>query len=231
MHVAAAADPNYCESHGPEAAAVNIKASIAIARRCAERDIPCVFTSSDLVFDGKNPPYREGDIVAPANKYGEQKATAEREMAATFGRTIICRMPLMYGDAPPHAKSFIQPFIAALCSGKELRLFTDEFRTPLSARDAAGGLLLALKKACPGVLHLGGPQRLSRFEMGELIARALGIQAAITPCLQRDVPMAAPRAADVSLDSARAYALGFRPARMEEELASLGCIRGSGALH
>jgi dTDP-4-dehydrorhamnose reductase len=225
IHLAAVADPNFCETHKAEAAFINIAASVEIARHCSKRAIPCVFTSSDLVFDGNHPPYNETDAIAPVNIYGEQKATAEREMAAAWPQTIICRMPLMYGDAPAHAKSFIHPFIKALCSGNELKLFTDEYRTPVCAADAAAGLLLALEHAPPGILHLGGPQRLSRFDMGLLLAQALRISANITPCLQRDVPMTARRAADVSLDSAKAQALGFAPAPMAQTLERLECIR------
>jgi dTDP-4-dehydrorhamnose reductase len=39
--------------------------------------------------------------------------------------------------------------------------------------------------------------------------------------LQKDVPMAAPRARDVSLDNAKAKALGYEPWSLLEELESL----------
>ena len=37
-------------------------------------------------------------------------------------------------------------------------------------------------------------------------------------CLQKDVPMSAPRAADVSLDSSKAFGLGYQPLSLREEL-------------
>jgi dTDP-4-dehydrorhamnose reductase len=64
--------------------------------------------------------------------------------------------------------------------------------------------------------------------MGMLIAEALGIAPAITPCRQSDVTLAAPRPADVSFDSGKARSLiGFRPSPMREEIVRLECIRGS----
>jgi dTDP-4-dehydrorhamnose reductase len=46
-------------------------------------------------------------------------------------------------------------------------LFTNEYRTPLHALDAARGLaeLIALRR-CPQILHLPGPERCSRWELG-----------------------------------------------------------------
>jgi dTDP-4-dehydrorhamnose reductase len=151
IHAAAAADPNYCQAHEQESAAINITAAVTMARQCARYAIPCIFTSTDPVFDGTKPPYPEEAPVGPLSVYGEQKAAAEREMPAAHRRVVVCRKPLMYGDAPPHVKSFIQPMILALRNGREPSLFTDEYRTPLSAIDAANGLLLAVVNAWPGI--------------------------------------------------------------------------------
>lgn len=226
IHAAAAADPNFCQNNPVLSEQINIHASIVIAQACAGRSLPCAFTSTDLVFDGTAPPYREEDRTAPLNLYGEQKVSAEQHMLSINPRTIICRMPLMYGDAPAGAKSFIQPLIQTLREGKTLKLFTDEYRTPLTASDAAEGLLLALHHTEQRILHLGGPQRLSRYDIGTLLVEALHIKGNLTPSRQRDIVMAAPRAADVSLDSTRATALGFKPKSMREVLPTLSCISG-----
>ena len=225
IHTAAAADPNFCQQNPEASAAINIIATVTLARHCTHAQIPFLFTSTDLVFDGKHPPYNETAPIGPLNLYGQQKAAAENELLKLDGRIIVCRMPLMYGDAPPHAKSFIHPMIATLREGRRLALFTDEYRTPLSARDAAAGILLLLYSGRTGIFHLGGPQRLSRFATGTLLAEAIGCTARIVPCRQKDVPMAAPRAADVSLNSTRAAAEGFSPRRMGEVLPELECIR------
>ena len=77
--------------------------------------------------------------------------------------------------------------------------------------DVAAGLLLALNH--PGtLLHLGGPERLSRYEFGLRVAEVFGLDAQlIQPCRQADVAMAAARPADVSANSQRAVALGYQP--------------------
>lgn len=225
IHTAAASDPNYCQQHPDETDKLNVTLPAALARYAAENHIPFAFTSSDLVFDGTKAPYREADPVCPRNYYGKQKVAAEKGIAFVNSSAAICRMVLMYGDAPPTAKSFLQPWITALATGQSLSLFTDEFRTPLSAINAAQGLLLSLTLP-GGIIHLGGPERLSRYTMGYLLAEALGIEnPAITASHQKELPMAAPRAADVSLDSSTAIAAGFHPGTMHHELSTLHCLK------
>jgi len=46
-------------------------------------------------------------------------------------------------------------------NGRKINLFTDEYRTPVSAADAAPGILLGLSKT-KGILHIGGLERISR---------------------------------------------------------------------
>jgi dTDP-4-dehydrorhamnose reductase len=129
--------------------------------------------------------------------------------------------------ATPTAKSFIQPFIQTLKAEKELNLFIDEFRTPVSGTTAAKGLLLALEKV-HGRIHLGGKERISRYDFGKLLIEVFQLPATgLKGCRQQDVKMAAPRPADVSLDSSKAFALGYQPLSVKEELEKLAAISNS----
>ena len=222
IHTAAVSSPNFCQIHPQEAYGINVTASVNIANLCTEANIPCVFTSTDLVFDGQNPPYQESDPVSPICYYGEQKAAAETKMLTIYPHTTVCRMPLMFGIAPPTATSFIQPFIQDLRAGRDISLFSDEFRTPVSGATAAKGLLLAIEKEIVGLLHLGGKERISRYEFGCLLAESLQLPSTLLKtCRQRDVKMAAPRSPDTSLDSSKAFALGYNPLSLREELSQI----------
>jgi dTDP-4-dehydrorhamnose reductase len=219
--MAAQSSPNFCQSHPIESHSINVTAAWNIAGLCADSSIPCVFTSTDLVFNGLNPPYRETDPVSPVSLYGEQKVIAEEGMLERYPLTAVCRMPLMFGMAISPATSFIQPFIKTLREGQELSLFTDEFRTPVSGKTAAQGLLLALEKV-KGRIHLGGKERLSRYDFGRLLVEVLQLpETGLKKCRQKDVEMAAPRPPDVSLDSSMAFALGYAPLSLREELEEL----------
>jgi dTDP-4-dehydrorhamnose reductase len=221
IHTAAASSPNFCQTHPAQSYRINVTVPQLLAKICGAANIPFAFTSTDLVFDGTKPPYTETDPVSPINTYGEQKVAAEREILATYPQATICRMPLMFGIAPPTATSFIQPWLKALAAGENLQLFVDEFRTPVSAVTAAQGLLMALQLA-PGILNLGGTERISRYEFGCLLAQLGGFDLSqVTPICQRDLVMAAPRAADVSLDSSKAISLGYAPPPLRQELAAI----------
>ena len=221
IHMAAQSSPNFCQSHPIESHSINVTTACNIAGLCADSSIPCVFTSTDLVFNGLNPPYRETDPVSPVSLYGEQKVIAEEGMLERYPLSAVCRMPLMFGMATPPATSFMQPFIKTLREGQELSLFTDEFRTPVSGKTAAQGLLLALEKV-KGRIHLGGKERLSRYDFGRLLVEVLQLpETGLKKCRQKDVKMAAPRPPDVSLDSSMAFAMGYSPLSLREELEEL----------
>ncbi|UBF25666.1 NAD(P)-dependent oxidoreductase [Kovacikia minuta CCNUW1] len=218
IHLAAQANLNRCQEQPKASHLINVTVSSHIAGLCADYGIPCAFSSTDQVFDGLHPPYRETDSVSPINRYGEQKALAENEMQSRYPQTAICRMPLMFGAVPPTASSFLQPFIQTLKEGRELNLFVDEIRTPVSGTTAATGLLLALQQV-QGLIHLGGKEPISRYDFGRLMVEVLELPAAgLKACRQQDVKMAAPRPPDVSLDSSKAFDLGYAPPSLREEL-------------
>jgi dTDP-4-dehydrorhamnose reductase len=222
VHLAAVAEPNRCEQHPVSSMLVNVDASRTLAAVAAEAGIRLVFTSTDLVFGGDRAPYSEGDPVAPVNEYGRQKAAAEHAVLASCPDASVCRMPLMYGRGGPVSGSFLRSFCATLREGRPLRLFIDEYRTPVSGRDAAGGLLRVLNEG-QGVYHLGGPERVSRYAFGLAMVEVFGFEVSLLEPVQLgDIAMAAPRAADVSLSSERAAKeLGWAPGGVAEELAFL----------
>lgn len=219
IHTAAASKPNYCQTHPEISYAINVTASINIAHLCAQYEIPCAFTSTDLVFDGYSPPYTESDRVSPVSYYGEQKVAAEQKMLEIYPAIAVCRMPLMFGQSSPVSESFLQTFIRDLQAGKKLNLFTDEFRTPVSAKTASQGLLLTLDQEISGILHLGGKDRICRYDFGLLLADILNLPShLIEPGKQQDVIMPAPRSPDTSLDSTKAFNLGYQPRSLREEI-------------
>ena len=221
IHTAAASNPDFCQENPAESQKINVDTSLNIAGLCADRKIPLAFTSTDLVFDGLNAPYREEDPVSPVNVYGEQKVLAEEKIFKTYPLAAVCRMPLMFGNPGSAASGFFQSMINALKEGRELRLFVDEFRTPVSGKTAAQGLFLALDKV-KGLIHLGGVERIPRYDFGLLLMETLGISdAALIKCQQKDIITAAHRPPDVSLDSSKAFASGFKPLPLREELKSL----------
>ena len=138
IHLAALAQPNYCQTHPEESYQLNVEVSVQLAQQCAQTQIPYVFASTDLVFDGGHAPYHETNAPSPLSLYGQHKALAEERILSLYPQATICRLPLMFGHSPPHVQNFFSSFLNSMRAGQALRVFVDEFRTPTSAERAVG---------------------------------------------------------------------------------------------
>ncbi len=218
IHAAAQAKINDCENAPDLSRRINIDASENIARFSAKASIPFLFTSTDQVFSGRNAPYQENDPTDPVHIYGAHKAAAEEAVLAANPKALICRMPLLFGLQNSPSGNFFPSFVKDLKEHKPCRLFIDEFRTPLSASSAACGLLKLIGRIS-GILHCGGAVRLSRYAFGVRVARCLKLEnPSITACHQADMPMAAARPPDLSMNSRQAHALGYPAPNLDDDI-------------
>ena len=153
-----------------------------------------------MVFAGNAAPYRETDPGKPVSHYGRTKLAAER-LLLERDNTLVVRLPLMYGLPVTSRPSTFAAQIAALRRGTSLRLFTDEHRTPIWLADAAKAVLGLARSERTGLLHVAGPERLSRYELVARFARLLGIEdPPLEPVSRLSIAAAEPRPADLSLD-------------------------------
>lgn len=211
LHAAAISDANYCQQQKEAAFAINVDATINLAGICSDFQIPFVFTSTDLVFDGTRGNYSETDEVNPLNAYGEQKVKAEKEVQRIYPPALVARLPLLFGVPAASSGNYLHKLLQQLRSGEAATLFTDEYRSAGGARSVAKGLL-QLAGAVSGTVHVAGPQRLSRYDFGMLVAGYFGLDKQLLKAgSQKEVKMAAPRPADVSLNIEKAVALGYNP--------------------
>jgi dTDP-4-dehydrorhamnose reductase len=224
IHAAAMSAPNLCQQYPSESNKINVSASLHIAELCCQQAVPMAFVSTDLVFDGCKGNYSESDPVSPVSLYGEQKVNAEAGISDLLPNAVICRMPLMFGDVIGSSQSFIQPMIYSFNTAVKQNLFTDEFRSPVSARSASQGILLALEKTT-GIIHLGGKERISRYDFGVMLAEIGNFdKRLIVPKLQKEIKFTAPRPPDVSLNSSKAFSLGYSPDNIKNALSKLNCL-------
>jgi dTDP-4-dehydrorhamnose reductase len=203
IHSAALARIADCHRDPARAQQINVAATAALVEECARSGARLVFVSTDLVFDGERGGYREDDRPAPLSVYGRTKRDAE-ELVRAAPRCIVARLSLLYGPSLNGRTSFFDEQTTALRTGQSVTLFTDEWRTPLDLTTAARALAALAASDVTGVLHIGGPERLSRFEMGVRLAASLGADAPVIVGATRDsVPSPEERPRDTSLDSSR----------------------------
>jgi dTDP-4-dehydrorhamnose reductase len=223
VHAAALSAAADCARDPAEARAVNVLGTANVARASARAGARLVHVSTDLVFDGEQAPYTETAAVSPLSVYGRTKADAELE-ALRAPASVVVRVSLLFGPQRTERRGFFDAQLVALRSGEPITLFDDEWRTPRSFRSAAAALAAVAGGTLTGIVHAGGPERMSRWEMGLRLARRLGIEAPPVTRLSRLSVGGEPRARDVSLDSAllaRAHPELSRRS-FEDELGAMG---------
>jgi len=166
IHCAALSKTLACERN-PEAARLN---NIEVTRVLAElaADIPLLFFSTDLVFDDAKGNYTERDTPNPLTVYAETKLAAERIVLANPKHTVI-RTSLNAGRTS-NGTAFNEQWRAAWQRGESLGLFVDEFRSPMAAAVTARAVWELAASNQPGLYHLAGSERLSRYDIGQLFA-------------------------------------------------------------
>ncbi|MGZ8366666.1 MAG: SDR family oxidoreductase [Nitrospira sp.] len=204
IHCAAISRTAECEGNPQLARRMNVEATAYLAR--LSRDIPFIFLSSGEVFDGKGGWYQETDEPNPINVYGKTKLEAEQRVLENPAHTAV-RIVLTAGASQHGDRSFVEVMCRSVKSGKKATLYGDEFRCPLPAGAIARSVWELLDKGAPGLYHLGGRERLSRWEIGQALLRWY-------PELQGHLVEAsveghagAPRPADLSLNCEKLQAL------------------------
>jgi len=202
IHAAASSRIPDCRKDPDLARRINVEATAALAAGAARLGAAFLFVSTDHVFDGKSAPYAPGDPPSPLSVYGRTKVQGEEAVRAAGGDWRVVRVSLLFGRSEGRGNlGASEGLLALLDRGERPLLFTDEFRTPLAVDEAARGLL-DLLQAPPGrILHLAGPERLSRYDFGVLAVRAAGRDPALLERgLRTDRAEHASRPADLSLD-------------------------------
>lgn len=218
IHAAAISDANFCEQNRELSYDINVEASKNLAGIAADYNIPFAFTSTDLVFDGKKGMYKEEDEKNPVSVYGEQKSVAEEEILKIYPKAIVFRLPLMFGEPEASEANYLRKFIEQLKRGEKANLFYDEYRSACGAKSIAEGILKLLHTG-ENIIHLAGSEKLSRYDFGIKAAEAFGLDKSLLQSLsQKDIKMAAPRPADVSLDISKAISMGYNPMKASDEL-------------
>ena len=108
--------------------------------------------------------------------YGAAKAAAETAVKAIALGAVIARTSLIVGD---DGGSQHERLVHALAAGTAPGvLYTDNVRCPVHVTDLARALLELAAAAYCGTCHVAGPDAVSRHELGVLIARRDGLDAA-----------------------------------------------------
>jgi dTDP-4-dehydrorhamnose reductase len=176
IHAAAMSRVVECEEHPAKAEEINVHATRELAREAAAHGARFLFFSSDMVFSGETGYYTEQSPPSPQNAYGRTKLRAEAAVLEANPRHLVVRLNLVVGRGEGFGTSFSERILEKIGKRGKASLFADQFRSPIHVRSVVSAVVLLMEKGVTGILHLGGPQRLSRAELGRALCRAAGIE-------------------------------------------------------
>ena len=161
-----------CETDPELAIQVNCSGPAAVAAAARAANIAFAYFSTDYVFDGQSGPYSEGDAPAPLSAYGRSKLLGELAVRRVHPDALIIRTTTVYGPDPGR-RNFLYGLSRAVHSSQPLRVADDQLSTPTYNRDLARTTVRLLNNDVTGIVHVAGPERLSRVEFAHRAAIAM----------------------------------------------------------
>jgi dTDP-4-dehydrorhamnose reductase len=206
IHTVALSDADYCETHHKEALTLNTLATRELARVASFLQIQLIYISTDLVFNGETGMYSEADFPIPLSYYAKTKRLGELEIGNYCNYYVTLRLSLLYGRGNGQNQSFFEKMEQQAFRNLKLNLFVDQSRTPLFVDDAVSAIeAFTGDKSLKGLFHLGGPERMSRYQFGEVFCRVFKFpQTLLVPSRLDGSRLTAPRPKDCSLNSDKA---------------------------
>jgi dTDP-4-dehydrorhamnose reductase len=172
-----------------------------VAQAAAATGSGLVHVSTDAVFSGAAGSYDENCAPDPVTPYGAAKAAAETAIKGIARGAAIARTSLIVGDGDSQHERFVH----ALASGADDGvLYTDEVRCPVHVADLSAAILEMAATRHAGIRHVAGPDAVSRYELGRLIAARDGFDPDALRAGPR--PVGRPGPADLRLDGTRTQA-------------------------
>jgi dTDP-4-dehydrorhamnose reductase len=210
INTAAMTDVDRCELEPEAAFSANSKAVSNISDAAKEVGSFVVQVSTDYVFDGERGGYSEDDETRPVNKYGESKLEGEKVIMHELAKETwsIARSSVIYGwgrSGRPNAATFVYE---KLSKGESIRIARDVFASPTLNTSLSSMLIEIAERQLPGIIHVAGATRLSRFHFATGLAKTFGLDTSLIRAVRaRDLRWTAKRPADSSLKVGRAQKL------------------------
>lgn len=201
VHAAAMTSVDACEDDSVAARLINSMATESVARAAAAVKAHLVYISTDYVFDGKKGRYTEIDTPEPLGVYARTKWEGEQAVLDLCPTGTIARTTI-YGWNAQDKESFAERVLLATPE-KPVTAFTDMYWSPILANDLADAVAQMLEHPKPGIFHVAGRTRCSRYQFAEAVVQIFGRDPASVRCgllSEAGGKLKAPRPPDASLD-------------------------------
>ncbi|XP_009316847.1 PREDICTED: methionine adenosyltransferase 2 subunit beta [Pygoscelis adeliae] len=192
VHCAAERRPDVVESQPDAASQLNVAASGNLAKEAAGVGAFLIYISTDYVFDGTSPPYKETDVPNPLNLYGKTKLEGEKAVLENNEDAAVLRIPVLYGEVERLEESAVTVmFDKVQFSNKSANMDHWQQRFPTNVKDVATVCRQLAEKrmldpSVKGTFHWSGNEQMTKYEMACAIADAFNLPSShlrpITDC-------------------------------------------------
>ena len=204
VHAAGLTSVDLCELQPELAQRLNVALAVNVARATRRLGISLAHISTDHLFSGTRALYTESDPPLPLNVYARTKLLAEQSVTRENPAAMIVRTNF-FGWGHRYRQSLSDWILASLRNDCKVSMFEDVFFTPILADRLASSVHELISHHCAGIYHVGGDERLSKYEFAIRLAHVFElpdslVQRARISALNSKVV----RPRDMSLDNSRA---------------------------
>ncbi len=229
IHNAAISNPQTAAKVNPKIVyEINVTATERIAELCDKNNSKLIYTSTDLVYAGyRGSMLNEDAKLIPVSLYAETKLMGEVKIQQTFDNYLILRVALLFGFGLNHSKNHFEEMFENLKNKKRIKLFYDQFRTPVSLNEITKVIdKLSKMDIKHEIINTGGKERVSRVELGELLCKVAGFDKSLIDNITmnefwetsrlsgKEIPMVA----DVSMNTDKLQSYGIKLKTIEESI-------------
>ncbi|MDF1612354.1 SDR family oxidoreductase [Stygiobacter electus] len=221
IHTASISTAEKADKMNPaEVYEINVNATKFLAEQCEKHNSKLIYFSTDLVYAGYRGSYLKEDAkLIPISLYAETKLMGEVKIQETFDNYLILRVALNYGLGLYHSSSHFQKIYEELKKGNEVKLFTDQYRSPISVIESARILSQIIKMDIrKEIINFAGKERLSRYQLGEKLCEVIGFNKELLKPITMEEANAIYPVADVSLNVDKLLSYGIDIKSTEESI-------------
>jgi dTDP-4-dehydrorhamnose reductase len=206
VHCAAIRSADQCRRDARKAMEVNACGTELVALAAGEAGARLAYASTDYVFGGDDPPYRETDRPGPLNVYGHSKLAGERHTLSVPGGLVV-RMPALYSLDLSAPNNVLADLRSSLAAGQHVAADNDGVRHYTLAEEVAAAFAFLMERGHRGVIHVSADRSSTKLGFLRAAAQAMGLDAGLVGPAEPD-PGKALRPRDAHLDSGLYRSLG-----------------------
>ena len=201
----------------------NVTATKNVATLCSKFNSKLIYISTDLVYAGYRGSFlKEDGKLIPVSLYAETKLVGESKVKDFSSDYLILRVALLYGFGLNHARCHFHFTFNQLRNNKPIKLFIDQYRSPISLIDVSEIITNLIDMDITNeTINIGGTERISRFELGEMLCSIAGFDKTLLQKITMDDIPDFPKVEDVSLNIDKLISKGLKPRTIEDNFREL----------